>query len=62
MTGATTTSYAFTASGAPLAEKTGSTTSFHLRDPHGDVIGLASTTLKAWRLAEDLMLRKSHVR
>jgi RHS repeat-associated protein len=41
--GSTTTTYASTAGGAPLAEKTGSTTSFYLRDPHGDVVGLAST-------------------
>jgi RHS repeat-associated protein len=39
----TPTTYVHTASGAPMAEKTGSTVSFHLRDPHGDVVGLAST-------------------
>jgi RHS repeat-associated protein len=43
VTGTTTTTYAHTGSGAPLAEKTGSTASFHLRDTHGDVVGLAST-------------------
>ncbi|HEY6567029.1 MAG TPA: RHS repeat-associated core domain-containing protein [Actinomycetota bacterium] len=36
------TTYAHTASGAPMAEKTGSVVSFHLRDPHGDVVRLAS--------------------
>src|SRR5918996_4989860 len=41
--GSTTTTYVSTASGTPLGEKTGSTSSFYLRDPHGDVIGLAST-------------------
>jgi RHS repeat-associated protein len=41
--GTTTTTYASTAGGAPLAEQTGSTASFYLRDPHGDVVGLAST-------------------
>jgi RHS repeat-associated protein len=41
--GSTTTTYANTGAGAPLAEQTGSTTSFSLRDPHGDVVGLAST-------------------
>jgi RHS repeat-associated protein len=42
--GATTTMYASTPTGAPLAEKTSSISSFYLRDPHGDVVGLASTT------------------
>jgi YD repeat-containing protein len=41
--GSTTTTYAYTGGGAPLAEKTGSTASFYLRDTHGDVVGLAST-------------------
>lgn len=41
--GSTTTTYVSTIAGAPLAEKTGSTSSFYLRDPHGDVVGLAST-------------------
>jgi RHS repeat-associated protein len=41
--GSTTTTYANTGGGAPLAEKTGSTVSFYLRDTHGDVVGLAST-------------------
>jgi RHS repeat-associated protein len=41
--GSTTTTYASTGTGAPLAEKTGTTASFYLRDPHGDVVGLAST-------------------
>jgi RHS repeat-associated protein len=42
--GSATTTYAPTASGAPLAEKTGSVASFYLSDPHGDVVGLASTS------------------
>jgi RHS repeat-associated protein len=42
--GTTTTTYASTVGGAPLAEKTRTTASFYLRDPHGDVVGLASTT------------------
>jgi RHS repeat-associated protein len=41
--GATTTTYSYTGGGTPLAEKTGSTASFYLRDTHGDVVGLAST-------------------
>jgi RHS repeat-associated protein len=40
--GSATTTYAHTG-GAPLAEKTGTNTSFYLRDTHGDVVGLAST-------------------
>jgi RHS repeat-associated protein len=41
--GSTTTTYISTGSGAPVAEKTGSTASFYLRDTHGDVVGLSST-------------------
>ena len=41
--GATTTAYLSTGSAGPLAEKTGSVSSFYLSDPHGDVVGLAST-------------------
>jgi RHS repeat-associated protein len=41
--GSTTTTYASTRGGAPLAERTGSVASFHLCDTHGDVVGLAST-------------------
>jgi YD repeat-containing protein len=41
--GSTTTTYVSTGVGAALGEKTGTTASFYLRDPHGDVVGLAST-------------------
>ncbi len=45
VTGSTTTSYAYTAGGEPMAEKTGAAApTFHLRDPHGDVVGMVSTT------------------
>jgi RHS repeat-associated protein len=44
MNGSVTTLYASNISVQPLAEKTGSTVSFYLRDPHGDVVGLASTS------------------
>jgi len=40
----TPTTYALTPGGAPLAEKTGSNTYFSLRDPHGDVVGLVTTS------------------
>ena len=43
VTGSTTTTYASSGSGGPLAEKTGSTASFDLLNPHGDVVGLVST-------------------
>jgi RHS repeat-associated protein len=42
--GATTTTYVYTGAGAALAEKTGSTASFYLRDLHGDIVGLTSTS------------------
>src|SRR5207248_10655103 len=43
VTGSTTSTYASTGSGGPLGEKTGSTTSFDLLDPHRDLVGLVST-------------------
>jgi len=43
VTGSTTTTYAHTGSGGPLGEKTGSTVSYDLLDPHGDLVGLVST-------------------
>jgi hypothetical protein len=42
--GTTTSLYAFTAGGAPLAQQVAGVTSFGLRDPHGDVVGLVSTS------------------
>ena len=43
--GSTTTTYAHTEAGAPLAEKVGTgSPMFDLRDPHGDVIGMVSTS------------------
>ena len=44
ISGATTTLYAYGAGGQPMAEKTGAAAAtFHLRDPHGDVVGMVST-------------------
>jgi RHS repeat-associated protein len=51
----TPTTYAYTALGAPLGQKSGSTVGYFLRDLHGDVVGLASggastgsTSLDTW--------------
>ena len=43
--GSATTTYAYGAGAQPIAEKTGAAAPlFHLRDPHGDVVGLVTTS------------------
>ena len=42
--GSATTTYALTAGGSPLAQQVGSGKSFFLRDPHGDSVGLVSSS------------------
>ncbi len=48
-TGGTSTRYANTLAGEPIAQRTGSTTRFFLKDLHGDTVGLVNT------LAQDRM-------
>ncbi len=48
-TGGTSTRYANTLAGEPIAQRTGSTTRFFLKDMHGDTVGLVNT------LAQDRM-------